>query len=130
MTDKPTDESKVELARAIVAKYGDDPIDDEFNSSGITEIEARLLEAFGPLEMARIITAAMHQASDTGDDDALVREAFQEALKRYPDAHGALTFFWTAAGFAAVPPTSEQMTWAKGCADRLQAKAHEGGPNG
>jgi hypothetical protein len=73
---------------------------------------------------------AMHQASDTGDDDALVREAFQEALKRYPDAHGALTFFWTAAGFAAVPPTSEQMTWAKGCADRLQAKAHEGGPNG
>jgi hypothetical protein len=45
--------------------------------------------------------------------DALVKEAFHEALARYPDAKGALTFFWTASGLAEIAPTDEQVAWAR-----------------
>lgn len=39
-------------------------------------------------------------------------DAYHEALRRYPDAHGALVFFWTAAGLGAEEPTAEQIEWA------------------
>lgn len=42
-----------------------------------------------------------------------IRAALQEALRRYPDQHAALVFFWGASGLAEVEPASEHMKWAE-----------------
>jgi hypothetical protein len=46
-------------------------------------------------------------------DLEIADEAFEEALRRYPDAHGALIFLWGASGLGFRNPTEEQMERAR-----------------
>lgn len=43
----------------------------------------------------------------------LAQDAFEEALKRYPDAHGALIFLWGASGLGLRNPTPEDLERAR-----------------
>ena len=45
---------------------------------------------------------------------AHIRAALDETLRRYPDAAGALTFFWGASGLGEMPLTADDIAWAKG----------------
>ena len=47
------------------------------------------------------------------DQKALQKEAYHEALRRYPEAHGALVFLWKALGLDVIGPTAEHVAWAK-----------------
>lgn len=46
-------------------------------------------------------------------DEALAQEAFEEALRRFPEATSALIFLWGASGLGARKPTEEQLEWAR-----------------
>ena len=62
--------------------------------------------------------AATLRATDPSRE--LVEEAYHEALKRYPDASGALVFFYGASGLAWREPTAEELEWAR---KRIEARA-------
>lgn len=55
-------------------------------------------------------------------DYPLADEAFSEALRRYPDAHGALVFLWGASGLGFREPNAEQLEWARGKAQAIEAR--------
>lgn len=46
-------------------------------------------------------------------DRDLVKDALAETIRRYPGSEAALTFFYFAAGLSIVPPTDEDILWAK-----------------
>jgi hypothetical protein len=51
--------------------------------------------------------------------DEMPLAAFHEALRRYPDAQGALVFLWCASGLGTQEPTEEQLKWAR---ERVEAR--------
>jgi hypothetical protein len=60
-------------------------------------------------------------------DRDVAKEAFAEALRRYPsDAEGALTFAWGASGLGAVEPTADDIAWGQKVVGHVTGTAHEG----
>lgn len=41
--------------------------------------------------------------------EVVARDAFEEALRRFPDAHGALIFLWGASGLGFRNPAPEEL---------------------
>jgi hypothetical protein len=61
------------------------------------------------------LTYFVSAAHDHESHDAryLQKEAYHEALRRYPESHAALVFLWAALGLGAEKPTQEHINWAK-----------------
>jgi hypothetical protein len=55
----------------------------------------------------------------------LADEAYGEALRRYPDAAGALCFLWGASGLGLREPNAEQLAWAREKAQAIEARRAE-----
>lgn len=59
------------------------------------------------------LDAARAEAGMVVVERAFAKEAFAEAVKRYPNTEGALIFFFIASGLGIEKPTEADMEWAR-----------------
>ena len=70
------------------------------------------------------ITALEAESAALRDMRELLREAFDETMRRYPDARAALAWFGAASGLRAGEVTPDMLAWAS---DRIDALTKEQG---